>query len=85
MTPHDHMRKQMRKVAGGGIAWERRTFTQARNHDANTLLDAAVDIAWERLMPNALERSPLDVRDYGNFIVFRVRRATINQLLHATA
>ena len=76
---HAHLRRHMHKVAGGGIAWERRLFLKDANPDQ--LLDAAVDIAWERLSTNALERPTLDITRYGNLIVFRVRRANIHHLL----
>lgn len=84
MTPHEQMRKHLQKVAGGGIAWERDLFSKEAN-SSSALLDAAVDIAWERLMPNTLERPVLDVRRHGSLIVFRVKRLSLDQMLQAVA
>jgi hypothetical protein len=79
------MSKYLQQVAGGGIAWECRLFTACPTISALDLLDAAVDIAWERLMPNTLERPALDIRQYGNLIVFRLQRLDPNQVLHKAA
>ena len=83
MTAHEHMTKNLRKVAGGGIAWERNVFTKAVK--PMELLDAAVDIAWECLMPNALERPLLDIKKEGKRIVFRVRTYSLEQVLSQAA
>lgn len=85
MTPYDHMRKHLQKVAGGGIAWEWGIFTSAKTLPANALLDAAVDIAWERLMPNTLEHPPLDIQRRGNLIVFRLLHFDLHQAFMAKA
>ena len=84
MTPHEHMTKHLRKVSGG-IAWERRIFTKATDLDANDLVDAAVDIAWARLMPNTLERPSLEVKKEGSKIVFRVKTFSLEQVLSMAA
>ncbi len=83
MNAHEHMTKNLRKVAGGGIAWERRLFTKASEPLA--LLDAAVDIAWDRLMPNSLERPRLDIKKEGRQIVFRVQTFSLDQVLGKAA
>ena len=85
MTAHEHMTKHLRKVAGGGIAWERGVFTKAAALEPMALLDAAVDIAWECLMPNALERPMLEIKKEGNRIVFRVKTYSLEQVLSQAA
>ena len=81
MTAHEHMTKHLRKVAGGGIAWERRVFSKSKTLDPKELLDAAVDIAWECLMPDVLERPFLDIRKEGKRIVFRIQTFSLEQIL----
>ena len=84
MTAHEHMTKHLRKVSGG-IAWERRIFSKATSLDANDLVDAAVDIAWARLMPNTLERPLLEIKKEGSKIVFRVKTFSLEQVLSMAA
>ena len=84
MTPHEHLTKHLRKV-NGGIAWERRIFTKATDLDAHDLVDAAVDIAWVRLMPNTLERPSLEIKKEGSKIVFRVKTFSLEQVLSIAA
>ena len=85
MTAHEHMTKHLRKVAGGGVAWERHVFTKATTLEPMDLLDAAVDIAWDCLMPNVLERPLLDIRKEGKRIVFRVKIYSLEQVLAQAA
>ena len=85
MTAHEHMTKHLRKVAGGGIAWERGVFTKDKTLKPMDLLDAAVDIAWDCLMPNALERPLLDIKKEGKRIVFRVKTYSLEQVLAQAA
>lgn len=85
MTAHEHMTKHLRKVTGGGIAWERRVFTKSTSIEPLELLDAAVDIAWIRLMPNTLERPKLEIKKEGNRIVFRVQTLSLDQVLAQAA
>ena len=84
MTPHEHMTKHLRKITGG-IAWERRIFSKATDLDAHDLVDAAVDIAWARLMPNTLERPSLEIKKEGSKIVFRVKTFSLEQVLSVAA
>ena len=84
MTPHEHMTKHLRKVSGG-IAWERRIFTKATALESEELVDAAVDIAWVRLMPNTLERPSLEIKKEGSKIVFRVKTFSLEQVLAVAA
>ena len=44
-------------------------------------IDAAVDIAWSRLMPNALERPRLVIKKEDKRIVFRVEGYSLEQVL----
>ena len=81
MTPHQYMSKHLRKVPDGGIAWNRRIFTSASSFDPVNLIDAAVDIAWSLLMPNALERPALVIRREDKRIVFRVEGYSLEQVL----
>ena len=85
MTAHEHMTKHLRKVAGGGVAWERRVFTKATALEPLALVDAAVDIAWDCLMPNALERPLLEIKKEGKRIVFRVHTFSLEQVLAPAA
>jgi len=83
MNAHEHMQKHLRRVPGGGIAWERRVFTKTSALDPRELLDAAVDIAWTRLMPDAVERPLLEVKKEGSQIVFRVPTFSLEQVMAA--
>ena len=81
MTPHQYMSKHLRKMPDGGIAWNRRIFTSASSFDPVNLIDAAVDIAWSLLMPNALERPALVIKKEDRRIVFRVEGYSLEQVL----
>ena len=81
MTPHQYMNKHVHKVPDGGIAWNRRIFTTASSFDPVNLIDAAVDIAWSRLMPNTLERPALVIKKEDKRIVFRVEGYSLEQVL----
>ncbi len=84
MTAHEHMTKHLRKVSGGGLAWEWGVFTGDRALGPLALVDAAVDIAWARLMPKTLERPSLEVRKEGSSIVFRIRMYSLDDVLAQT-
>ena len=72
MNAREHMEKHLRKLQGEGIAWDQSLFSKAVALRPVDLIDAAVDIAWERLMPkNALERPSLEILDRGDMLVFR--------------
>lgn len=81
MTPHEYMSKHLRKLPEGGIAWNRRVFTAASAFEPVNLIDAAVDIAWSLLLPNALERPALVIKREDKRIVFRVERYSLEQIL----
>lgn len=74
MTPKDHMERYARRVPGGGIAWENHVF---ETDDAGRLVDAAVDIAWERLLEGAPHHEMrLAINTQGRLLVFRALRMT---------
>ena len=75
MTPFQYMAKHLRKVSGGGLAWHPSIFTRAPALDPVKLLDAAVDIAWARLMPKSSERPSLEIKQERGWIVFRLQAA----------
>jgi hypothetical protein len=66
------MRKKMHGIAGG-IAWTQQTFTDLHRLDTGALIDAAVDIAWERFKIGASALAELEITKKGNLIVFRPR------------
>ncbi|NNE69390.1 MAG: hypothetical protein HKN29_03380 [Rhodothermales bacterium] len=73
LSPKDHMERFARRVPGGGIAWENAIFSTDES-DPGKLLDAAVDIAWERLVEGArgLRPTRLDINRQGRLLVFRL-------------
>ncbi len=76
MTHKDHMERFARRVPGGGIAWENSVFARDEQ-EAGGLLDAAVDIAWERLLAGARRgRARLDIHRQGRLLVFRLAGPT---------
>jgi hypothetical protein len=71
MTPKDHMERFARRVPGGGIAWENAVFTRSDSQEPGHLIDAAVDIAWERLFDGSGENtSRLAINTHGRLLVF---------------
>ena len=72
MTPHKYMRKQVHGIAGG-IAWTQKAFTDMPPLAPEVLLDAAVDIAWERFKVRGAMPPELEITKKGNLIVFRPR------------
>lgn len=72
MTPHEYMRKQMHGIAGG-IAWTQKAFTDMPPLAPGALVDAAVDIAWERFKSRKPTPPELEITKRGNLIVFRPR------------
>lgn len=79
------MAKHLRKVSGGGIAWHRGIFTRASALDPVELLDAAVDIAWTRLLPKSPERPSLEIKQERGWIVFRLQAVSPDQILAQAA
>lgn len=80
MTPREYMQKQVRGIAGG-IAWTQRAFTEMPQLPSEALVDAAVDIAWERLKAGSAGTAELDITSQGNLIVFRPRTPAAEAVL----
>jgi|GEM_PF-3515218 len=73
MTAYEHMEKHLNRISTSCIGWKKSVFTQFASLSPVDLLDAAVDIAWERLMPiNGLERPALVVSERDDLILFNV-------------
>ena len=76
MSPKDHMERFARRFPGGGIAWEHNVFQRSESHEPGRLLDAAVDIAWERLLEGPSSKTGrLAINQQGRLLVFQVDRA----------
>lgn len=71
MTAYEYMQKTLRGIAGG-VAWAEHTFTKAPRHRPEELIDVAVDIAWQRLLPRTAPRPDLVIERRGSLIVFRL-------------
>ena len=75
------MERYARRVPGGGIAWENTVFDQSAPGEAVRLVDAAVDIAWERLLADrSPEEARLAINRQGRLLVFRAQRMTARPL-----
>lgn len=70
MTPYRYMRQHARGIAGG-LAWPQHVFTSSSRLSPTALVDAAVDIAWERLKRPRSNRPELEITRRGALIVFR--------------
>lgn len=82
MEAHEYLRKYVRSLPGGCIAWSRSLFTCSGQWDSGELIDAAVDIAWETFYPeNVLERPSMIVRRSGSFMVFRLNIERVEDIL----
>lgn len=79
MTAHEYLNKHICTVEQG-VAWKRKLFGGTEAHGSAALVDAAVDIVWSRLMPEASERPRLAVTREGAMIVFRLEKESINPL-----
>lgn len=77
MTPKDHMERFARRVPGGGIAWENAVFTRSDSQEPGRLIDAAVDIAWERLLGSREKSYRLAINTQGRLLVFSVATGTL--------
>jgi len=65
------MERFARRYPGGGIAWENSVFRNSESNEASRLVDAAVDIAWERLLdPTNAHRAELSIGTEGRLLVF---------------
>ncbi len=86
MTAREHMEKHLRKLASGGVAWDRGIFSKRLAQDAVELIDVAVDIAWDILMPGSvLERPALDVYSRDGLLVFQLKMEAPDKILSRAA
>ena len=81
-----YLRKYMRPVPGGAIAWRRSVFSDPDPYESRELIDVAVDIAWETLCPGStLEGPNLDIRKSGSYLVFSLCADTAEDILRRAA
>ena len=86
MDVSEYMRKYMRPVPGGAIAWRRSVFANPEPWDARELIDVAVDIAWEALCSDATPEGPtLEIRKSGSYLVFSLNADTAQDILERAA
>ncbi len=86
METHEYLRKKMRRMPGGVLAWNRTLFSSSGQWDAGDLIDAAVDIAWDSFYPDRMhERPSIEIRRSGGFIVFRRSNVPVEDLLWRAA
>lgn len=72
MNARETLERHARRIPGG-IAWERAVFHGGHAASPSELIDTAVDIAWECLIPeNAPATSRLDIRERGDLLVIRL-------------
>ena len=74
MTPHEYLQKHVCTL-DDGVAWKRCLFEGTAVLPSAALVDAAVDIAWTRLMPESHQRPALVVAREGTMMVFRLPKA----------
>ena len=70
MTAYEYLQKTAYGVAGG-LAWAHDVFARSPRHTPEALIDAAVDIAWERLLGRKPHRLSLLIEQRGNMLIFR--------------
>jgi len=86
MNVSEYMRKYMRPVPGGAIAWRRSVFSNPEPWEARELIDVAVDIAWESLCSDASPEGPtLEIRKSGSYLVFSLNTDTAQDILERAA
>jgi len=86
MGAREYLEKYIRSVPGGAIAWERSIFSHSGQWNAEDLVDAAVDIAWDTFAPEvALERTGLDFHRAGNYFVISPLSVTDEDFLGMVA
>ncbi len=86
MTAYEHMEKHLNRISTTCIGWKKSAFTQIASLSPVDLIDAAVDIAWERLMPiNGLERPALVVTERDDLIVFNINMEPLTADLKTAA
>ncbi|GIV62163.1 hypothetical protein GQ464_016780 [Rhodocaloribacter litoris] len=86
MEARAYLEQRLRRISGRSIAWDEETFTKEKSLEPVDLVDVAVDIAWEELMPaGALERPALEVVRQGGLIVFRLQDQPLAEILPQAA
>ena len=86
MDVTEYMKKYMRPVPGGAIAWRRSVFSNPEPWEARELIDVAVDIAWESLCSDATPEGPtLEIRKSGSYLVFSLNSDTAQDILERAA
>jgi hypothetical protein len=77
MDAESYLRRYLRPVPGGAIAWRQSVFADPEPFSARELIDLAVDIAWETLAPAGTTKSPsLEIRRSGSYLVFSLSAET---------
>nr|GIV61257.1 MAG: hypothetical protein KatS3mg044_0123 [Rhodothermaceae bacterium] len=75
MDVREYLEKSMRRLSSTSIAWHEDTFIVEQSLRPVDLVDAAVDIAWDELMPKGgLDRPSLEVTRRDGMIVFGLAR-----------
>jgi len=86
MDTESYLRKYMRPVPGGAIAWRRKVFSDTSPFDARDLIDTAVDIAWDTLGGVGVHEGPsIDIRKSGSYLVFSLNADTAEDILRKAA
>jgi len=86
MDAESYLRKYMRPVPGGAIAWRRSVFSDPEPFEARELIDTAVDIAWETLGGYGVHEGPaLEIRKSGSYLVFSLNADTAEEILRKVA
>jgi hypothetical protein len=86
MDAESYLRKYMRPVPGGAIAWRRSVFSDPDPFGARELIDMAVDIAWETLGGYGVHEGPsLDIRKSGSYLVFSLNADSAEEILKKAA
>jgi hypothetical protein len=86
MDAESYLRKYMRPVPGGAIAWRRNLFSESNPFDPRELIDTAVDIAWDTLGGIGVHEGPaLEIRKSGSYLVFSLNADTAEDILRKAA
>lgn len=84
MTAYEYMQKQARGLAGG-LAWSEHVFKNTPRYTEESMLDAAVDIAWERLLSNTTLQKELVIERRLNMLFFRAQQRGCAQAINQAA
>lgn len=72
MRIQEYMQRHMRELAGG-IAWSFHVLGPGQRYPSGQLVDAAVDIAWARLLLRAARPQELVIERRFNMLLFRAK------------